>query len=267
MLDYICVYDILASLQVTKGGFTMASNVLSNASSSHKTRKSLAAGGYVGAILYLTPERESGLANLCPFASKGCKAGCLYTAGHGVMALVQAGRLRKTKLWVNNKPLFFQTLFEELCALQKQADQKGLKAFVRLNGTSDINWTNYRPYQGKTVFQAFPDIQFYDYTKDIRKALSNRVDNYHITFSQSESNRADVLKALQAGINVAVVFRKALPKEYLGRPVLDGDKTDLRFEEGRQGVIVGLTAKGKAKKDKTGFVVDYPPTIDLLENA
>jgi hypothetical protein len=245
----------------------MADCVLSKASSNYKTRKSLAVGGYVGSILYLTPERESGLANLCPFASKGCRAGCLNTAGRGVMAPVQAGRLRKTKLWIQNKPLFFQTLFDELSALQRQAEKKGLKAFVRLNGTSDINWADYRPYQGKTVFQAFPDIQFYDYTKDIRKALHDRNPNYHITFSQAESNRASVALALQAGINVAVVFRKTLPKEYLGRPVLDGDKTDLRFEEGRQGVIVGLTAKGKAKKDKTGFVVDYPPTIDLLENA
>jgi hypothetical protein len=245
----------------------MANNVLSKASSNYKTRKSLAAGGYVGSILYLSPEKVSGMGNLCPFASKGCAAGCLNTAGRGVTAPVQAGRLRKTALWFKNKPLFWDTLFTELCTLQRQAEKKGLKAFVRLNGTSDINFDAFKVYQGKSVFEAFPSIQFYDYTKDIRKTLANKADNYHLTFSRSETNQADVLKALEAGVNVAVVFRKALPKEYLGRPVINGDKTDLRFEEGYQGVIVGLTAKGKARKDKTGFVVDYTPTETLTEKA
>ena len=245
----------------------MADNVLSKASSNYKTRKSLAAGGYVGSILYLSPEKVSGMGNVCPFASKGCKASCLYTAGRGVMAPVIKGRLRKTRLWFHNKPLFFQTLFDELCTLQRQAEKKGLKAFVRLNGTSDINFAAFKVYQGKNVFEAFPSIQFYDYTKDIRKTLANKADNYHLTFSRSETNQADVLKALEAGVNVAVVFRKALPKTYLGRPVLDGDKTDLRFEEGYQGAVVGLYAKGRARQDKSGFVVDFPPTETLTEKA
>ncbi|VVB53339.1 Uncharacterised protein [uncultured archaeon] len=244
----------------------MADNVLSAASKNYKTAKSIAKGGYVGSILYLTPEKQSGMGNLCPFASQGCKESCLFTAGRGVMAPVIKGRLRKTALWFKNKDLFFQTLFEELEALQRSALRTGKKAFVRLNGTSDINFGAFRPYQGKTVFEAFPDIQFYDYTKDIKKALENQVANYHLTFSRSESNMVDVMRALEAGINVAVVFRgKSLPKEFLGRKVLNGDKTDLRFEEGYQGAIVGLIAKGKARKDTSGFVVD--PALTLLEKA
>lgn len=244
----------------------MASNVLSNAAVNAKTIKSLKSGEYVGAILYLTPSNGAGLGNICPFASPGCKAGCLYTAGRGTYDNVKQGRLRKTRLFFQNKPLFFSTLYAEITALEKRAEKKGVKAFVRLNGTSDICWEAFRPYDGKTVFEAFPGVQFYDYTKDIKKALGNTIPNYHLTFSRSECNMGQVEQALAAGINVAVVFKgKVLPKTYLGRKVLNGDKTDLRFEEGNQGAIVGLIAKGKARKDNSGFVVD--PGLTLLEKA
>ena len=234
----------------------MASNVLSAASRNHKTAKS-ETSKYTGAILYLTPEKQSGLGNLCPFASAGCTKTCLFSAGRGVMAPVIKSRLRKTKLFFHNKPLFFSTLFEEIAALERKATKQGKKAFIRLNGTSDIRWENFRPYQGKNVFEAFPNIQFYDYTKDIDKALNNTLPNYHLTFSRSESNSQAVNMALQAGLNVAVVFKgKALPKTYLGAKVVNGDKTDLRFLEGNKGLIIGLKAKGKARYDTTGFAVD-----------
>jgi len=101
--------------------------------------------------------------------------------------------------------------------------------------------------------------QFYDYTKNIRRALAYAAGqypaNYHLTFSRSESNADDVARALLAGVNVAVVFRKALPATWGGRPVIDGDAHDLRFLDPR-GVIVGLRAKGRAKRDVSGFVVD-----------
>ena len=244
----------------------MATNVLSKAETNYKTNKSIKKGGYVGSILYLSPEKVSGLGNLCPFASEGCKAGCLNTAGRGTYDSVQAGRLRKTKLFFQNKALFFSTLYEELCTLEHKAKREGKKAFVRLNGTSDIRWEAFTPHEGKNVFQAFPNIQFYDYTKDIRKAVENTIPNYHLTFSKSECNMVEVLQALNAGINVAVVFKgKKLPKTYLGRKVVNGDKTDLRFEEGNRGLIIGLTAKGKARYDTTGFVVNQAES--LLDKA
>ena len=103
------------------------------------------------------------------------------------------------------------------------------------------------------IMTAFPDVQFYDYTK-----ISNRrrlPANYDLTFSLADGNCADAIVALASGLNVAAVFRKVLPASHLGRPVVDGDKSDLRFLDER-GVIVGLTAKGKAKKDTSGFVID-----------
>ena len=245
----------------------MASNVLSKASSNYKTLKSEKAGKYVGAILYLVPHKAGGYGNLCPHASLGCIKACLFSAGRGVMAPVIKGRLRKTKLWFENKPLFFSTLFEEISALEYKATKQGKKAFVRLNGTSDISFENFRPYEGKNVFEAFPNVIFYDYTPSIQRVLTNTQANYRLTFSRKENNQSNVLQALEHGVNVAVVFKgKVLPKTFLGRKVINGDKTDLRFLEGNKGVIVGLKAKGKARKDTTGFAVEMPLN-NLLEGA
>jgi hypothetical protein len=231
--------------------------VLSKANSNYKTKKSLKKGWYEGAILYLAPEKQGGLGNVCPFASTGCKTACLFTAGRGAMSNVRAGRQRKTELWFKDKPLFFNTLALELKALELKALKNDRQAFVRLNGTSDIDFSKFKVYGGLNVFEAFPNIQFYDYTKDLDKALNNRQANYHLTFSRSETNQPKVLIALRSKINVAIVFKtKALPKTWLGFEVLDGDSTDLRFEEGYQGKIIGLVAKGKAKRDLTGFVVN-----------
>jgi hypothetical protein len=233
----------------------MATNVLSRASGNEKTRKSLKSGKYDGRILYLAPEKQSGLGNVCPFASEGCKKACLYTSGHGRYQRVKDGRIRKTKMFFQEKETFFCTLHKELTTLDKAAKKKGKIAFCRLNGTSDINWGNFKVYQGKNVFQEFPDIQFYDYTKDFIKLISNKEPNYKLTFSLSEHNREQAFKALEAGFNIAAVFRGTFPKKYLGFKVYDGDKEDLQFLYPKR-VIIGLRPKGRAKYDKSGFVIN-----------
>jgi hypothetical protein len=235
----------------------MTNTVLSQAVKNNKTKKSETVD-WTGSILYLTPHKAGGHGNVCPFASNGCVKTCLFSAGRGVMAPVIKGRLRKTNFFFENKPLFFETMKKEIEALERKATKEGKRAFVRLNGTSDIRWENFKPYDGKNVFEQFPNVQFYDYTKDIKKALNakNNIKNYHVTFSRSEKNENEVKLALENGINVAVVFGgKDYPKEFLGRPVIDGDKTDMRFLEGYQGAIVALYAKGKARYDDSGFVV------------
>ena len=122
---------------------------------------------------------------------------------------------------------------------------------VRLNGTSDILWE-----LNSDIIQSFPNLQFYDYTK-ISKRFSFAIPaNYHLTFSLSESNDNDALKVLGLGHSIAAVFRDSnLPDTFMGYPVTNGDTTDLRFLDAK-GVIVGLKAKGKAKKDTSGFVRD-----------
>lgn len=226
----------------------MGNNLLTyqNAKTSKGEKK-----GYLTGILYLKPAESGGLGNLCPKASDGCKASCLNTAGRGVFDQVQAGRQRKTIAYVENKKQFVADLISDVQKLVKHANKLNLIPCVRINGTSDL------PSLARQVAKACPTVQFYDYTK-IPKPYKRTLENYHLTFSKSENNMDDCLDALQNGINVAVVFEKELPKTYLGYKVVNGDETDLRFldkQKNGKAVIVGLKAKGRAKKDKTGFTV------------
>jgi hypothetical protein len=208
--------------------------------------------GFLTGILYLKPADSGGLGNLCPNATEGCKASCLNTAGRGRFDQVQAGRQRKTELFFKDRKEFENQLIAEVQRLVKRAEKKNLVPCVRLNGTSDI------PSLARNIAKALPKVQFYDYTK-LPKPHTRILKNYHLTFSASENNWKDCIVALENGINVAVVFEKELPKSYKGYEVVNGDETDLRFKDKKGkngiGVIVGLKAKGRAKKDTTGFVV------------
>ena len=201
--------------------------------------------GWLTGIMHLAPGDLSGH-QVCPMASKGCLAACLNTSGRGAMTRTQEARIAKTQLWFNERPAFLEDLHKDIGALVRKADREGLQPAVRLNGTSDIPWERVAP----TVFETWPDVQFYDYTK-----RPNRVtpDNYHLTFSRSECNTFDAQCELQNGRNVAVVFGE-IPETYWTVPVISGDTHDLRFLD-PTGVVVGLTAKGLAKRDTSGFVV------------
>ena len=218
-----------------------------------KTIKSDKGGEYLTAILYLAPADTVEGVNLCPTAElAGCKSACLYSAGRGAFSNVQAARIRKTIAFRDNPVAFVDTLADDIRKAQRKAGKLGVKLAVRLNGTSDIAWENQLGSNGLSLMDAFPETQFYDYTKlPTRKAPAN----YHLTASYSASNAKYARKAAATKHNLAVVFRDALPAEYLGRKVVNGDKDDLRFLDPR-GVVVGLLAKGKAKRDNSGFVVD-----------
>lgn len=215
-----------------------------------KIGKSDASGEYLTAILHLAPGKLSGV-NMCPSASKGCLMACLNTAGRGQFASIQQARINKTRFFNEDTAAFMAQLRKELAAFQKKCAKLGRKPVVRLNGTSDILWE-----RETNLFEAFPLIQFYDYTKIAARMAPSweKPANYHLTFSRSESNEDKALGVLRAGGNVAVVFSGKLPETWHGYPVHNGDATDLRFLD-PAGVVVGLTAKGKAKKDTSGFVV------------
>lgn len=208
--------------------------------------------GYLTGILYLAPDRVSGLINVCPNASPACRAACLYSAGRGAFNSVQKARTAKTVFYVKDRERFLSTLTENVASVIRKAKSKGMRATVRLNGTSDIGWERY------TVIQAFKTTRFYDYTKNVQRMhafLDGKLpSNYSLTFSRSETNESQCLEVLKRGGNVAVVFRKELPTHWNGFPVINGDENDLRFLDPK-GVVVGLKAKGKAKTDTTGFVV------------
>jgi hypothetical protein len=154
-------------------------------------------------------------------------------------------------------------------ALIRKARREGLYPTVRLNGTSDIKWENisfdYTFAHGKqrevTIFELFPELQFYDYTKTPnRKSVP---DNYDLTFSYSGTNTfaREVEQAFDNGERVAVVFRNKadIPDHFAGLECINGDDSDLRFLEPKN-KVVALYAKGKAKKDNSGFVVDKVST-------
>ena len=202
--------------------------------------------------LHLSPFNISGN-NVCPNASTGCAAACLNTAGRGVMRNVQEARIRKTQFFFNDREGFLCQLLKEIKSAIKSAAKKELTPCFRLNLTSDIAWERY-------IIPAFKSYQFYDYTKSkqrMRRFLDGRLpENYHLTFSRSEDTSEEQIREFcDRGGNVAVVFRDHLPKQWRGIKVINGDTTDLRFQDER-GVIVGLVAKGLGKKDETGFVVE-----------
>lgn len=207
-------------------------------------------------ILYMAPaDQVSGL-NLCPFASAGCKASCLYSAGRGKFSNVQESRINKSKFWGYNREAFYIQLANELLKIHDKAIKQNKEIAIRLNGTSDIDHLHLlERYSGIDFLdQFYNNLLFYDYTKNVNHISRYRNTNYKITFSRSETNEAEAKKVLKMGGNIAVVFADQLPEFYLGYPVINGDLTDLRYFDPIN-VVVGLKAKGDAKKDLSGFVV------------
>lgn len=206
--------------------------------------------GYLSFGLSLAPHKLSGK-NFCPHASAGCIAACLNTAGMGRFDSVQNARVKKSLFFLEDRAAFLAQLENEIAAAGRKAKKLGKKISVRLNVVSDLPWHKLID-MGK-----FPEIQFMDYTPNAQRMIDylhgKLPANYHLTFSRKENNQAQVEVIAAMGGNVAVVFA-SMPEKYLGNPVIDGDESDLRFLDDK-GVIVGLKAKGKARKDESGFVV------------
>jgi len=213
--------------------------------------------GYLTGILYLIPNDT-----LCPNSiNAGCREGCLVSSGlASVYESIPAARLKKTQWYESNYSSFMAQLCKDIDGLLRKADRENMVPTVRLNGTSDIDWqgksfTDKDGIYHRNIMAKYPDLQFYDYSKLPRPVTEK---NYHLTFSYS-ANPAyakTVKKMLKMPNPIAVVFStKNFPATFLGRPVVDGDSTDLRFLDA-DGVIVGLKAKGKMRKgDTSGMVV------------
>lgn len=208
--------------------------------------------GYMTGIIYMLPDTRT-----CPFANKaGCLQSCLVTAGlAGIYKSINETRQARKELFYNNRKAFFQQLEQEIDAFIKKANKAGMTPIIRLNGTSDIAYERYIVRDNKNIFQLFPTIQFYDYTKNIKR-INLGIPNYDVTFSYSGTDeyKPYVTEALNKQARMAIVFRGELPKTYMNKIVIDGDKNDLRFLEPKN-VIIGLKAKGKAKTDDSKFIV------------
>lgn len=237
--------------------------IFTNGYGNAKIRKSNKSGkGVFTIILGLAPGRNASSEDMCPSASPGCRAGCLYRAGRGYCASIQNARIQRTLLYLDHNAEFRALVIADIFKLVRLCQEFGLDPAVRLNGTSDVCWE----FEWPELFGMFPQVQFYDYTKDAdRLDYSHRLpDNYYLTFSRSEENDDVVDQVLQSGrANVAVVFDCAdaadLPDYWNGYPVYSGEADDLRFLDPMPrsdgGNVIGLTAKGPARKDHSGFVV------------
>lgn len=235
----------------------------------------------VAAVLYLAPADLSGY-EVCNGRTKGCTVGCLNTGGQGgigsvfdengmlvVPNVVQLCRIRRTKLFFEQRETFMALLVKDLEKLIKKAKKRGGLPAFRPNGTSDLDWLVIpcvrKGVRFANIFEAFPEVRFWDYTKVKSRMMAflrgELPANYDLTFSRAETlaNQITAMQVLQAGGNVAVVFstkrKAALPATWNGHIVLDADVNDFRFADEKGGRIAGLRAKAKARKDRTGFVV------------
>ena len=223
--------------------------------------------GFLTGILYLAPYKSTRY-NTCSMAVKAlCGEACLYTAGRGAMSNVAQGRVNKTLWFFEERNSFMQQLAKNIRSLIVKAKNAEQTLLIRLNGTSDIRWESvaFTDADGTyyaSIFEAFPDVQFYDYTKDCNR--DGIPSNYDLTFSYSgvASFQPYVNIAIAKGMRMAVVFRNvaSIPTSFKGMSVVGGDDSDVRHID-PQGVIVALYAKGKAKLDKTGFVVDTMSSV------
>jgi hypothetical protein len=208
--------------------------------------------GYLSFILHLAPSTLSGK-NTCPKATPGCIAACLNTAGRGGMFkkgentnMIQRARIRKTVMYWEQRDLFLATLEADIRKAIKMAEKLDLIPVFRLNGTSDLSVEKWG------IIEKFPQVQFYDYTKVLGRKVAH-LPNYHLTFSKADGNDADVAEALLQGMSVVAVYDK------IPEGVPSADETDLRFLDPK-GTMLGLKAKGRAKKDYTGFVIRLTET-------
>lgn len=252
--------------------------------------------GYISAGLGMAPSKISGT-DMCPFASDGCRLACLNHAGRGAFdPQVHVARLRRTRLYLDDRKQFFKDLIMELekfidfasthvsgpmhewvnkrgQTVKKQTYLKqagGSHYCIRLNITSDVRWEAIKiPGTRQTIFDIFPDVTFYDYTKIPRRF--KRPANYHLTYSRSEDPKSEEygIEYMQQGTNMTVVFdideKHSLPPRYesplFSHPVLDGSISDLRFKD-EPGHIVGLYLLGGKDLQRwareSGFAVKAP---------
>lgn len=230
--------------------------------------------GYLTYILYMTPftDNSKGI-NVCSHASKGCADACLVGSGFGgIYDGVKQGRLRRTEYFLSSRIEFLNQLKSEVEKAIKKNKDKAIVVF-RLNGTSDLPYEKYKVFDNNTknIFEMFPDVQFYDYTKNHFRFEKVLPKNYHLTFSRSETNEIKSLEILAKGFNVAMVFDK-IPTSYKGFEVINADADDLRFLD-KQGVICGLkykkmTSTGSKEVNqqalKSGFVIINDDVLEVV---
>ena len=240
--------------------------------------------GYTTYIMYLAPHTQNSKGiNLCSHASKGCAKACLFGSGAARFDAVQQGKTNKTEWFLDNRVEFLSQLDKEISKIEKRHDSmvddvvyksngdvlRHKNYAIRLNGTSDLPFEKYKIRDNKNIFELYPNVQFYDYTKNHIRFEKELPSNYHLTFSLSEDNKEKSFELLNKGYNVAMVFgvkkESDLPTEYKGFNVINGDKSDLRFLDDKN-IIVGLKYKNLTGKGTKGVNKDNIDNNDFIIN-
>jgi len=226
--------------------------------------------GWKTFILYMSPFNQNAKGvNICPQATAGCAEACLFGSGFGGMFnSVELARMNKTNYFLSNRKAFLMQLYTEISAIVKLYENKKEKVCIRLNGTSDLSWEKFKVMDGKSLMELFPDVIFYDYTKNYLRFNKTLPSNYFLTFSRSENNEDKVSELLARGFNAAVVFDE-LPETYNGYKVINGDESDLRFEDPKN-VVVGLKYKkltGRGANNQKVFDSGFGLRKAELENV
>ena len=215
--------------------------------------------------IYLSSGNLSGFEVCNKEHSKLCRENCLMGSGQNRVnrmsttnnkGVIDRSRNTKTRLFFANREVFMRLIAEEIKREKAKAISKGNSFSVRINATSDINPIAFA-LDGKNLFELFPNVMFYDYTKvPSRIALAEKYNNYDITWSiDGDCNNETIgLEYLSNGGRVAVVFgTETLPKKWHGYEVIDGDKYDMRYRDGN--VVVGLKFKKTANNYINGHFV------------
>jgi len=223
--------------------------------------------GWITYIMYLAPFTQNATGkNVCSHSSAGCVEACLFGSGKGSMSNVEIGRVNKTNYFLADRQNYLNQLYTEIDKLVKKHSKLDERVCIRLNGTSDLSWEKFKVKDNKSIIELFPQVQFYDYTKNYIRFSRTLPSNYHLTFSRSEVNDDKVEELLSQGHNVAVVFDK-LPETYKGYKVVNGDLSDLRFKD-EKNVVVGLKYKkmtGKGADNQKAFESGFALKIENLE--
>ena len=240
--------DLAHDLSYTAFKKSVGVSYLGGVSTSHKLDLS-EKNGTLTFGLYLAPWNMSwhqvcaGGAHCHEFCLNGSGQNKIDELARGVeYSKINISRIKKTKLFYQNRPLFMRILTHEIRKAAARAKALNMPFAVRLNCTSDLSPELFiDPETGLNILELFHDVQFYDYTKvPNRIKLLGKYDNYDLTFSFDGYNWSTAEKYLQAGGRVAVVFANELPSTFDGYKVINGNNYDMRYMDPGK-CIVGLS--------------------------
>ena len=196
------------------------------------------------------PHRMAGL-NACVNSTTSCREVCIRHTGRLDMPrAIQVG-IDRTQFLADHPTEAISLIHWETV----RSAAKVAELARRLNVVTDVNWEDVAPW----LFTEAPEnVVTYDYTKDWNRQ-PEPAERYRLTFSAMERHGVDDIREMtDRGRNVAVVFpaeykTTPYPEQWFGIPLINGDVTDFRYEDPQTGVIVGLYAKGRARRMPVGM--------------